>query len=226
MAEKPSYTGMLNYYKLKPSDMTEKCSDAIIKVVAARMTEWKLDRLSLGSEKVESIGRECSTEEEKKLKYLKSWKDNLDYKATYSLLVERLLEAGNASLAGVVCTELWDSLPGKEHEHVGECGMMILWVCQIIEQLSICVGMCEKSCPMNVCNAVMQYHNYCHEFSYLPPQQMVNTPTRENYLNHFKPHMKSHPPLQIVTLQPFRILTQPADQSLGVPEVPSIRLGW
>ena len=35
MAEKPSYTGMLNHYKLKPSDMTEKCSDAIIKVVAA-----------------------------------------------------------------------------------------------------------------------------------------------------------------------------------------------
>ena len=120
--EPPNYSGMLEHYKLEPSSMTEKCTDAFIKAFATRMTKWKLDPLSLGSEKVESIDRECSTEEEKKLKYLKSWKDNLDYKATYELLVQKLLEAGNASLAGVACYRLtpMKGLPRKEHEDAGE----------------------------------------------------------------------------------------------------------
>ena len=114
--EPPNYSGMLEHYKLKRSDMTVKCSDAFIKAFATRMTKWKLDPLSLGSEKVESIDRECSTEEEKKLEYLKSWRDKFDYKATYSLLVERLLEAGNADLAGKVCK----LVKGPEHEDAGE----------------------------------------------------------------------------------------------------------
>ena len=111
--ETPSYTSVISYYGLQASDMQVKCSDEVIHIVANEMTDWRLDHFSLGEAEVVEIDREGRTEKEKKLKYLQSWKNRHDFMATYKLMAQNLVQAGNVSLAGLVCKEC-KNLPKKE----------------------------------------------------------------------------------------------------------------
>ena len=59
--ETPSYTSVISHYGLQASDMQVKCSDEAIQIVAEKMTDWRLDRFSLGKAKVDEIDRDGKT---------------------------------------------------------------------------------------------------------------------------------------------------------------------
>ena len=112
--ETPSYTSVISHYGLQASDMQVKCSDEAIQIVAEKMTDWRLDRFLLGKAKVDEIDRDEKTEEEKKLKYLRCWREQRDFMATYELMAQNFVQARNVSLAGLVCKEC-KSHPRKEN---------------------------------------------------------------------------------------------------------------
>ena len=101
----PSYEDMLKRFGLKENDMNCRCSEETIRAVAPKMTKWRLDYLSLGQETVDKIEREFRHEDERQLNYLKRWIELCAFNATYKVLVQSFMKAGNASLAELVCKE-------------------------------------------------------------------------------------------------------------------------
>ena len=115
MAAPPSYEDQLKHYGPSNDQMQGQCSDALLTSVAKDVTNWRSDPLSIGDGNVHAIATDSTIQvADKPLKYLKRWKETLDFLATPECMVRAFLKVGKATLAGKVCTEVKESLGGGE----------------------------------------------------------------------------------------------------------------
>ena len=109
---------LLKEVGITPKQLDEKCTDEHLHDIALFLKSWRtlaphLMRSSSSSE-VEAVERNSHGEEEKKQKFLESWKAKFAFKATYRVLVEALLKIGNADQAEQVCHLLVSQQPSKD----------------------------------------------------------------------------------------------------------------
>ena len=108
-------------YKI-PSDVLEnEVSIDDIRKISTFLKSWKLvaPYLGLSEGDIEAIGRDGTSEEEKRLLMLQRWKQALIFKATYKKLVNTLLSIKRADLAVNVCQIAVSSSSASSQPTVG-----------------------------------------------------------------------------------------------------------
>ena len=81
----------------------------------SKFLPWKriAPYLELKDFEVEAVDLEGNNEQEKRYKFLQTWKSKFAFKATYKRLIEALLECGRADHAEEVCKLLASLAPQK-----------------------------------------------------------------------------------------------------------------
>ena len=96
--------------------LEEKCTNEHLHNTALFLKSWRTlaPHLGLSDSEVEVVERDAHGEEEKRQKFLESWKANFGLKATYRVLVEAFLKIGRADQAEDVCRLLVSEQPSKD----------------------------------------------------------------------------------------------------------------
>ena len=96
---------LAEHFKLSENALSQQVSDDHITETSTFLGAWKLiaPHLGLSQEEVEAVDNDGESEQHKTLLTLQKWKQALFFKATYQTLLEALLAAKRADLAGEVC---------------------------------------------------------------------------------------------------------------------------
>ena len=96
--------------------LKEKCTNEHLHGIALSLKSWRTlaPHLRLSSSEVEAVDKDAHSEKERRQKFLELWKDKFAFTATYKVLVEALLENGNADQAEEVCRLLVSQQPSKD----------------------------------------------------------------------------------------------------------------
>ena len=95
--------------------LNEKCTNEHLHNIALFLKSWRTlaPPLGLSDSEVEAVERNSHGEEEKKQKFLESWKAKFAFKAKFRVLVQALLKIGRADQAEQVCRLLVSQQPSK-----------------------------------------------------------------------------------------------------------------
>ena len=95
--------------------LNKKCTNEHLHGIALFLKSWRTlaPQLGLSDSEVEAVERNSHGEEEKKQKFLESWKAKFAFKAKYRVLVRALLKIGRADQAEEVCRLLVSQQPSK-----------------------------------------------------------------------------------------------------------------
>ena len=95
--------------------LNEKCTNEHLHDIALFLKSWRTlaPQLRLSDSEVEAVERNSHGEEEKRQKFLESWKAKFAFKAKYRVLVQALLRIGSADQAEEVCRLLVSQQPSK-----------------------------------------------------------------------------------------------------------------
>ena len=96
--------------------LEEKCTNEHLHGISLSLKSWRTlaPQLGLSSSEVEAVDRDAHSEKERRQKCLESWKAKFAFAATYRVLVEALLEIGNADQAEEVCRLLVSQRASKD----------------------------------------------------------------------------------------------------------------
>lgn len=96
-----------------PALLDKTCTDEHLRDVALFLESWRIvaPHLGLSSFDIATIERNVHTEEERRQKFLETWRSKFAFKAKYRILVEALLKVGRADQAQQVCSLLVPQQP-------------------------------------------------------------------------------------------------------------------
>ena len=96
---------LLEEVGVSPTQLDKACTREHLQDIALFLESWRTVAPHLGLSKVqmEQVERDGAEENEKRLKFLESWKGKFAFKAKYMVLVEALLKIGRADQAEQVC---------------------------------------------------------------------------------------------------------------------------
>ena len=99
---------LLQKVGVKATQLDKACSDKHLLKIAQSLESWRQlgCQLELSSAEIETIKGDGGNEPEKRQQMLKAWQKKFAFKATYEVLVEALLNIGNAKMAAEVCSLL------------------------------------------------------------------------------------------------------------------------
>ena len=99
----PTLAELVTEVGISPALLDQKCSDADL-VSISKDLDWRKTAPHLGLTAIDIDDIDCKkTEPEKRVETLQKWKKKFGFRAKFRMLVEILLESGNADNAEVVC---------------------------------------------------------------------------------------------------------------------------
>ena len=99
----PTLAEVLSKVGISEETLDQECSDTDL-VSISQFLDWRTIAPHLGLSAIDIVGVDCKrTEPEKRVETLRKWKQKYGFKATYRVLVEKLLETSNAEHATEVC---------------------------------------------------------------------------------------------------------------------------
>ena len=103
----PTLDDLLKELRITPTLLDQRCSNEHLNSFSLFL-DWRriAPFLGLSEMDIQEIETDKKTEAEKRLKTLQNWKRKFGYKAKFTLLVETLLDVGNAEDAEKVCRVL------------------------------------------------------------------------------------------------------------------------
>ena len=99
---------LLEEVDVSPAQLDKACTSEHLRDIALFLDSWRTvaPYLELSKVQVEQVERDGTEENEKRLKFLESWKGNFAFKAKYIVLVKALLKISRADQAEQVCRVL------------------------------------------------------------------------------------------------------------------------
>jgi len=96
---------LLEEVGVSPGQLDKACTSEHLRDIALFLDSWRTVApfLELSKVQVEQVERDGTEENEKRLKFLESWKGNFAFKAKYIVLVKALLKISRADQAEQVC---------------------------------------------------------------------------------------------------------------------------
>ena len=90
---------------MSSSQLDKACTSEYLQDIALFLESWRTvaPHLGLSRVQVEQVERDGTEENEKRLRFLESWKGKFAFKAKYIVLVEALLKISRADQAEQVC---------------------------------------------------------------------------------------------------------------------------
>jgi len=96
---------LLEEVGVSPAQLDKACTREHLQDIALFLESWRTvaPHLGLSRIQVEQVERDGTEENEKRLKFLESWKGKFAFKAKYIVLVKALLKISRADQAEQVC---------------------------------------------------------------------------------------------------------------------------
>lgn len=103
-----SLQDLLDYLEIQECHLKKRCNDEHVREVALLIDKWEVyaSHLGLTQTEIDSIKEDGRANEEKKILALQKWKTKNAFKATFKVLIQMFLKAGNAELAEKVAIML------------------------------------------------------------------------------------------------------------------------
>ena len=116
----PTLAEVLNKVGISQDTLDQECSDAHL-VSISQFLDWRRTAPHLGLDLTEIGDIDCKrTESEKRVETLQIWKRKFGFKANFRMLVEKLLDTGNADHAEKVCRLLKQQAKGTAHNLIAK----------------------------------------------------------------------------------------------------------
>ena len=115
----PTLAELLKEVGISPDLLDQKCSDVHLFSISSDL-DWRTVAPHLGLDTTAISDIDCKkTEPEKRVETLQKWKKKFGFRAKIRMLVEKLLESGNADHAEKVCRLLKQQDEGTLYNIIG-----------------------------------------------------------------------------------------------------------